>query len=263
MTGLHNRLTFSVVVATHHRPRLLQRALRSLTGQSFQDFEILVCADEATEETLSAAQSVLRPQDSLMALPGHTGPAATRNFGVRAARGRWVCFLDDDDSLGPDYFASAAPLIEAQPLAVHHFDHTLVLESRVDEIIELRRTRIHSKGRPARALEVHNFIPNNAFFVPAAVAKRHDIDEQLQSHEDWDHLIALSRVCEFVHHGLAGPNVHTSEERSRNKDAKASNSIILDYMSIYRKWPASSGQVRLERREALAALGIDLSPQFL
>ena len=37
---------FSVIVATHERPALLERALASLAAQTFRDFETIVVSDE-------------------------------------------------------------------------------------------------------------------------------------------------------------------------------------------------------------------------
>ena len=41
----------SVVLTTHFRPQLLARALNSLLAQKVDNFEIIVCADEGSEET--------------------------------------------------------------------------------------------------------------------------------------------------------------------------------------------------------------------
>ncbi len=254
----------SVVMTTHHRPLLLERALRSLASQQVQDFEVLVCADESSEATLRAAGRHLRPQDSLIALPGHRGPADTRNFGTRAARGRWVCYLDDDDTFEPGHLARALPLLEQAPSAMHFFNFTRIAEQRDGTTItELRRELVDTGGRDAAHLEVGNFIPNNAFFLPSRIAKCHDFDSRLPSHEDWEHLIGLSRSCDFIHHPQSGPNVHVNEGASRNNDAHRSNGIVLDYLSIYRKWPARSEPVRQARQQTLAHMGINLPASYL
>ncbi len=43
------------------------------------------------------------------------GLAAARNLGIQSATGRYVCALDADDALLPDYFAKASAILEADP----------------------------------------------------------------------------------------------------------------------------------------------------
>lgn len=254
----------SVVMSTHHRPHLLRRALQSLQAQSFQDFEVIVCADESSAQTQDAARAGLRPLDSLILLPGHRGPAATRNLGTRVAQGRWICYLDDDDSLEEDYFHRAMEALGHQPGIVHYFNYTWILERREGEAqTELQREIRDTGTQGAQSLEVRNFIPINALFIPAEVAKAHDFDANLGSHEDWDHLIRLARACEFRHHGQTGPNVHVCEGASRNNDALRSGGFVLDYLSIYRKWPSRTDAIRSARRQMLAGHGLDLPEVFL
>ena len=90
----------SVVVPTYRRDRLLRRCLDSLVRQAPPSggYEIVV-VDDARSRTVpevvteAAAGSGVR----LVCLPGPSrGPAAARNVGWRAARGRVITFIDDD-----------------------------------------------------------------------------------------------------------------------------------------------------------------------
>lgn len=97
----------SVVIPCKARVEELVRALDSVWGQSLQDFEVIV-VDDGSDEPLAAALKrlmarrlaggrlrVLRHENS-------RGAAAARNTGVAAARGRYVAFLDSDDSWVPE-----------------------------------------------------------------------------------------------------------------------------------------------------------------
>lgn len=48
---------FSIVIATHGRPHLLERALRSLRANSFTSYEIIVVSDETNAETFRVISS--------------------------------------------------------------------------------------------------------------------------------------------------------------------------------------------------------------
>ncbi len=96
---------YSVIITTHARPALLQRALRSVRRQNFAELAVIVVADERSRETRDAALGHLGPTDLFIARGGVPGPAASRNLGLAVASSDYVLFLDDDDELSADMIA--------------------------------------------------------------------------------------------------------------------------------------------------------------
>jgi glycosyltransferase involved in cell wall biosynthesis len=89
---------FSVVVPTYRRPDALRRCLDALASldPTGPTFELLVVDDGGTSVP-DALAITFRPRLEVTVLrPPHGGPAAARNVGLRAARGRWLAFTDDD-----------------------------------------------------------------------------------------------------------------------------------------------------------------------
>jgi teichuronic acid biosynthesis glycosyltransferase TuaG len=77
-----------------------ERALESALAQSEPPLEVLVCDDCSRDDTEARMRDWERRDARVRYLrtPRNSGaPAATRNLGVRHARGDWVGFLDDDD----------------------------------------------------------------------------------------------------------------------------------------------------------------------
>ncbi|WP_284077237.1 glycosyltransferase family 2 protein [Herbaspirillum aquaticum] len=261
---MNNAPLFSVIVTTHHRPALLERALRSLLAQSFPNFEIVLVADEGSVETKSVATAILRPQDIFCVLPDAKGPGQSRNVGVDLARGRYLLFLDDDDSYHSHYLQGLVDCGKLSPEAVNYANFTELRESRTEGGIQTISSREVDIGTTEIALLlVRNFIPNNAVILPAAIARQHKVDTNLQSHEDWDYLIALLFQHTFNFIGIGGPVVHVNLGPSRNNDAKSSGSMVLDYLSIYRKWPLANDNIRNARKESLKNMGLDLPAALL
>jgi glycosyltransferase involved in cell wall biosynthesis len=86
---------FSVIIPTYNRAALLQAALESVFAQEFRDFEVLVVDDGSTDETETVVNGFgSRPQ---YLRQQNNGPGAARNFGIQAAQGTYVTFLDSDD----------------------------------------------------------------------------------------------------------------------------------------------------------------------
>ncbi len=84
----------SVVVPTCDRPDALARCLAALGRQRAQSLEIVVVDDGRGEVDAPGARVVRAAR---------AGPAAARNLGARAARGKVICFTDDDCVPGPDW----------------------------------------------------------------------------------------------------------------------------------------------------------------
>lgn len=110
----------SVVVRNYNRAATVARAVDSVLGQTWQDFEVLVVDDGSTDTSIE--DLVLRfgevEQVRLVELLGNRGAAAAANAGIRAARGRYVAFLDSDDVWLPEFLANHVGALEHQPRAV-------------------------------------------------------------------------------------------------------------------------------------------------
>jgi glycosyltransferase involved in cell wall biosynthesis len=258
------RPLLSVIVTAHLRPKLLARSIASIKQQGVSSVEILVCADESSSETKSVALASLETTDSILAIPGLRGPAQTRNIGVSVARGDWICFLDDDDSFQLSYFPQVIPVLQNGSDRVYFCNYQKVVEDRaVWPPTELGRTVLRTGEHSIGELMIGNFIPINALFIPASFAKGVFFDEFLRSHEDWDYLIALSSRYQFQHLDFFGAIVHSDGGPSRNVDAQVSLSIAYDYLSIYRKWPASSCEVVAARHRVMSSFGLVTPTQYL
>lgn len=90
---------------------VLQRALRSISQQTFQDFDILIVDDQsplAAEGELQSLSSEERARIQLIRQP-NAGPGGARNTGLDHVpeESRYVAFLDSDDEWTPDHLANA------------------------------------------------------------------------------------------------------------------------------------------------------------
>ena len=90
-----DRPLITCVVPTFNAGRWLREALDSILGQTYRPLEIVVADDGSEDDTVGVAASYGEP----VRVVGQVGqgPSATRNLGIRAARGAFVAFLDPDD----------------------------------------------------------------------------------------------------------------------------------------------------------------------
>ena len=112
-------MRFSVIIPLFNKAPYVKKALISVLGQSFQDFELIVVDDGSSDDSYSIAKEVLAEFKGAYRLihQANAGVSRARNNGVAVARGDYLCFLDADDRWAPNYLERMAWLIKEYPEA--------------------------------------------------------------------------------------------------------------------------------------------------
>ena len=106
----------SVVVACYNQKQFVEDAILSVVGQTFHLWEIIVVDDASPDGCGDFVLNKLVPRHERLQVEGavrvlrnkaNLGLAGSRNAGIAAAAGFWVCALDADDAIGREYFAAA------------------------------------------------------------------------------------------------------------------------------------------------------------
>ena len=103
----------TAAIPTYNRARFLAAALESVFAQTFADYEVVVVDDGSTDETPAVLEQYL---DRIRYFrQENTGRSGARNACIRAARGRYISFLDSDDAWLPRKLELQVPILEARP----------------------------------------------------------------------------------------------------------------------------------------------------
>lgn len=111
---------FSIVITTYNRPRQLAAALRAIAALDYprDAFEVIIVDDGGAEPLdLLVAPHAATLDIRLLRQP-NGGPAAGRNTGAAAARGRWLAFVDDDCEPAPAWLQAMKRAAESHPGAL-------------------------------------------------------------------------------------------------------------------------------------------------
>ncbi len=97
----------SIVTATYNATHLLRCAIKSVLQSTLPDWELIVVGDHCTDDTELVVAEFDDPRIRFFNLEKNSGQQATpNNFGVSKARGKYLCFLNQDDMFLPDHLAS-------------------------------------------------------------------------------------------------------------------------------------------------------------
>jgi cellulose synthase/poly-beta-1,6-N-acetylglucosamine synthase-like glycosyltransferase len=96
----------SVIVPARNEEACLADCLRSLTGQSCPDYEVIVVDDQSTDGTRAVARGfTVRVVDADPLPPGWSGKCNAVWSGAKVAKGKWLLFTDADTKHAPDSIA--------------------------------------------------------------------------------------------------------------------------------------------------------------
>ena len=93
---------FSIVIPVFNRSGVLGRALESVVQQDSNACEVIVVDDGSTDAICDGLAQYVSLNLVLLRNDTNRGVAHARNRGVRAARGKWIVFLDSDNRLLPE-----------------------------------------------------------------------------------------------------------------------------------------------------------------
>jgi GT2 family glycosyltransferase len=251
----------SVIVPTYNRPELLVAALRSILAQTLQDFEIIVVND-AGIDVGSWIRSLNEPERiRLLRHTQNRGLAAARNTAIKAARGKYIAYLDDDDLFYPHHLAVLVEAAESGGHAVVYSDGFQAKYSQRDGEVVVERSVIYKGEFALHDLLVHNQLPVLCVLHRrSCIDKVGGFDETFKAHEDWDMWIRLFHQFTYCH--LVK---NTCEYRVQQKGDSLTNTQRQEFyrtMKIiharYKQWATGHPEVRKRQKKQRAALAKEL-----
>ena len=165
----------TVVIPTHNRHLLLMEALESVADQDWPSWECIVI-DDGSEPPVSLPADLSQTKLVRRAVRG--GPAAARNTGLRAATGRFIAFLDDDDLMVPSRIRIGMEALQANPDANCHIGALIKSDSPDLEKIPIESTSSTPRRSGTSRLSVEQIL------IRRDLVK--EFDESLRVGEDVD-----------------------------------------------------------------------------
>lgn len=111
----------SVVMPAFNAARTIESSIQSVLSQTLRDLELLVVDDCSTDDTVQVVSKMARDDCRIRLIESQSNsgsPATPRNIGINNARGRYLAFLDSDDSWAPGKLEAQVRFIEENGAAI-------------------------------------------------------------------------------------------------------------------------------------------------
>ena len=112
----------SAIIIFLNGEAFMREAIESVFAQTYRNWELLLVDDGSTDQSAEIAKEYAERyagKVTYLEHPGHwnLGMSAARNLGIKAAKGKYIAFLDCDDIWLPAMLAEQVAMMEAQPEA--------------------------------------------------------------------------------------------------------------------------------------------------
>jgi glycosyltransferase involved in cell wall biosynthesis len=147
----------STIIIFLNAESFIEEAVESVLGQTYRHWELLLVDDGSTDASTEIARhyAVQKPGHvRYLEHPGHKnrGMSASRNLGIRHARGEYVALLDADDVWLPRKLERQVALLESHPQAGMLYGNTQYWYSWTGNPEDKQRDHVPKIGIQANAL---------------------------------------------------------------------------------------------------------------
>ena len=139
-----NQPLVSSIIIFFNAEKFFEEAIESVFSQTYENWELLLADDGSTDRSTAIAQQYAQKYPEKVRYLEHErhqnrGMSATRNFGIRHAKGEFIAFLDADDVWLPHKLEQQVAIMQLQPEAGMIYGKSLYWHSWTGNPEDLQR----------------------------------------------------------------------------------------------------------------------------
>jgi glycosyltransferase involved in cell wall biosynthesis len=244
--------TVSIVITCYNQASFLADAIRSALAQSvdpnFDPIEVVVVDDGSTDQTRFVAEGF--PRVRYLFQPNR-GLAAARNSGIAASKGRYVCFLDADDTLLPRAIGSGLRAFDRHPQCAFVYGDFCDVDAHGVALSAPRGPRVAKEHY--RALLEGNFIGMHAtvLYRRCALQSVGGFDVRLGRCEDYEIYLRLTRKFPVREHASVVAH-YRWHDGNMSRDHGAMLNAAVDVLKMQKPHLRGDAELRRAARRGIA-----------
>lgn len=113
----------SIIIPVYNSAATIEHCVASIFKQDFYDFEVLLIDDGSTDQSGMICEGIVqeytKKKYSVRVIhQENKGLSGARNTGIQLAQGDYLCFIDSDDSVEPNYLSCLLDSADINTLSV-------------------------------------------------------------------------------------------------------------------------------------------------
>lgn len=113
-TACDNRMMVSVVIPVYNAEKTVSKCLDSILQQSYHEYEVVIIDDGSTDGTADICLDYCNRYQGRIRYnkQKNSGPSAARNLGIRNSKGKYIAFVDSDDTVDAEMIGTMLAFAE-------------------------------------------------------------------------------------------------------------------------------------------------------
>lgn len=206
----------TIIIPAYNAEAYINNCISSILNQTYSNYEIIIINDGSTDNTAKLLNQYSASKNNITVVhKSNEGVSAARNTALKLATGKWISFIDADDTIHTEYL-----------------QHLASLTSSNDSIIIGSAQRIdYSTNR----ILWKNSFQSKTYNIPFSHSEYSEIDHILECSTLWGKLfkreIILQNNISFnTNISLSEDHLFFFEYMSHIKQIVASNKVIYNYL---------------------------------
>lgn len=123
----------SIIVPAYNIEGYVEKAVRSILAQTYSELEVILVDDGSTDGTSAILDELAKTDDRIRVIHQENGGVTSaRMRGIAEATGEWIGFMDGDDYIEPEMYATLLNNAKKHDADISHCGYQMVFPSRVD-----------------------------------------------------------------------------------------------------------------------------------
>lgn len=117
----------SIIMPSYNTSKYISDSISSVQSQTYTNWELIIVDDCSTDDSIKVIKSFNEPRIRLLQNIKNSGAAISRNYALREAKGKWIAFLDSDDTWAPEKLEKQIRFMEEHNYAFTFTDYRICL----------------------------------------------------------------------------------------------------------------------------------------
>lgn len=117
----------SIIMPSYNTSKYISDSILSVQSQTYTNWELIIVDDFSTDDSIKVIKSFNEPRIRLLQNKKNSGAAISRNYALREAKGKWIAFLDSDDTWAPEKLEKQIRFMEEHNYAFTFTDYRICL----------------------------------------------------------------------------------------------------------------------------------------
>ena len=244
----------TVVIPSYNRAQYIAETIESVLGQTYTNIEIIVIDDGSTDNTREIVERYAPRVQYVWQENAERG--ASRNHGLRLAKGAFIAFLDSDDLWLREKVENDLELLRQNPAAGVVFTDAVQIDAVGNETKKLSAEGF--SGTVTERLLENNFVLMGAHLARTDLIRKiggFREERELAGSEDWELWVRLSTETEFGYRPAPSAKIRAFHENTMGDPNTMNRSMSCAVRIMEESYYLTPNQKKLlNRTKAMVAL---------